>query len=100
MQFSQTTDPTACPPAVLAWRGLVRYFVIVAALSPPIQAVIMAADLDGNTNGPTLWLALIALLMVVPTVAALAARCTLGEPLADRGWRLGGRWGCPDGTDT
>lgn len=74
-------------------RGLIIYFVIVVVLSAPIQAVIIAADLDGGRNGLILWLALIAALMFVPTTASVVARLALKEGFSDVSFRLGGRRG-------
>jgi flagellin-like protein len=76
-----------------ARRGLAIFFAIVALLSAPIQAVIIAADLDGGRNGLILWLALITALMFVPTAAAVAARFVLREGFSDVSFRFGGRRG-------
>jgi membrane protease YdiL (CAAX protease family) len=64
-----------------ARRGLTIYFAIVLALSAVIQAVIISRpDLDG----------LIAALMLVPTVASVAARLALQEGFSDVSFRFGG----------
>jgi uncharacterized protein len=76
-----------------ARRGLAIFFAIVALLSAPIQAVIIAADLDGGRNGLIPWLALITALMFVPTAAAVAARFALREGFSDVSFRFGGRRG-------
>jgi membrane protease YdiL (CAAX protease family) len=76
-----------------ARRGLAVYFAIVVLLSAPIQAVIIAADLDGGRNGLVQWLSLIAALMFVPTAAAVVARLALREGFSDVSFRFGGRRG-------
>ena len=76
-----------------ARRGLVIYFAVVVLLSAPIQAVIIASDLEGGRNGIVQWLALIGALMFVPTTASVVARLALGEGFSDVSWRLGGRRG-------
>ena len=76
-----------------ARRGLAIYFAIVVAVSAPIQAVIINADLDGGRNGIVPWLALITALMLVPTVASVAARLALKEGFFDVSFRFGGRRG-------
>jgi membrane protease YdiL (CAAX protease family) len=63
------------------------------ALSAPVQAVIIAADLDGGRNGVVPWLALIGALMFVPTTASVVARLALKEGFSDVSFRLGGRRG-------
>ena len=76
-----------------ARRGLVIYFAVVVLLSAPIQAVIIAADLEGGRNSIVQWLALIGALMFVPTTASVVARLALGEGFSDVSFRLGGRRG-------
>ena len=76
-----------------ARRGLALYGALVLALSAPIQAVIIRADLDGGANGLVPWLRLIGALMLVPTIASAVARLALGEGFADVSFRLGGRRG-------
>jgi membrane protease YdiL (CAAX protease family) len=76
-----------------ARRGLVIYFAVVVALSAPLQAVIIAADLEGGRNGVVQWLALIGALMFVPATASAVARLALGEGFSDVSFRLGGRRG-------
>ncbi len=76
-----------------ARRGLAIYFAIVVLLSAPIQAVIIAADLDGGRNGLIPWLALITALMFVPTAASVVARLALREGFSDVSFRFGGRRG-------
>ncbi len=76
-----------------ARRGLALYVAIVVALSVPIQAVIISADLDGGANGPVQWIVLIAGLMVVPAIASVVARLALKEGFSDVSFRLGGRRG-------
>ncbi len=76
-----------------ARRGLVIYFAVVVALSAPLQAVIIAADLEGGRNGVVQWLALIGALMFVPATASVVARLALGEGFSDVSFRLGGRRG-------
>ena len=76
-----------------ARRGLAVFFAIVLALSAPIQAVIIAADLDGGRNGLVPYLALIAALMFVPATASVVARLTLKEGFSDVSFRFGGRRG-------
>lgn len=76
-----------------ARRGLAIYFAIVVALSAPIQAITIWADLDGGANGALQWVALMAALMSVPTIASVVARLDLREGFADVSFRLGGRRG-------
>ncbi len=76
-----------------ARRGLAIFFPIVVALSIPIEAVIIAADLDGGRNGLIPYLSLIAALMFVPTIASVVARLALKEGFSDISFRLGGRRG-------
>lgn len=76
-----------------ARRGLTIFFAIVVVLSAPIQAVIIAAELDGGRNGVIPWLALIAALMFVPTTASVTARLALKEGFSDVSFRFGGRRG-------
>jgi membrane protease YdiL (CAAX protease family) len=76
-----------------ARRGLAIFFAIVVALSAPIQAVIIAADLDGGRNGLIPYLALIAALMFVPATASVVARLALKEGFSDVSVRFGGRRG-------
>jgi membrane protease YdiL (CAAX protease family) len=76
-----------------ARRGLAIYFAVAILLSAPIQAVIIAADLDGGRNGLVRWLSLIAALMFVPTTASVVARLTLKEDFSDVSFRFGGRRG-------
>jgi membrane protease YdiL (CAAX protease family) len=76
-----------------ARRGLSVYFAVAVALSAPIQAVIIAADLDGGRNGLIPWLALIAVLMFVPTTASVVARLALREGFSDVSFRVGGHRG-------
>jgi uncharacterized protein len=76
-----------------ARRGLTIFFAVVVALSAPIQAVIIAADLDGGRNGLIPYLSLIAALMFVPTIASVVARLALKEGFSDVSFRLGGRRG-------
>ena len=76
-----------------ARRGLVIYFAVVVLLSAPIQAVIIASDLEGGRNGTVQWLALIGALMFVPTTASVVARLALGEGFSDVSFRLEGRRG-------
>ena len=54
--------------------GLAIYFAVVVLLTAPIQAVIIASDLEGGRNGIVQWLALIGALMFVPTNASVVAR--------------------------
>lgn len=81
------------PTKTVARRGLAIYFVVVAALSVPIQVVTIRADLDGGANGAGQWIALMAALMSVPTIASVVARLALREGFADVSFRLGGRRG-------
>ncbi len=76
-----------------ARRGLLVFFAVVVALSTPIQAVIIAADLEGGRNGLVAWLVLIAALMFVPTTASVVARLALKEGFSDVSFRFGGRRG-------
>ena len=76
-----------------ARRGLAIYFAIMVLLSAPIQAVIIAADLDGGRNGLVQWLSLIAAFMFVPTTASVVARLALKEGFSDVSFRFGGRRG-------
>jgi membrane protease YdiL (CAAX protease family) len=76
-----------------AQRGLSIYFAIVVVLSAPIQALIIAADLDGGRNGLIPWLALITALMFVPATASVVARFSLREGFSDVSFRFGGRRG-------
>lgn len=76
-----------------ARRGLSIYFAIVVLFSAPIQAVIIAADLDGGRNGLIPYLALISVLMFVPTTASVVARFALREGFSDVSFRFGGRRG-------
>jgi membrane protease YdiL (CAAX protease family) len=62
-------------------------------LSAPIEAAIIYLDLDGGRNGLAVYLALIAALMFVPTMASVAARLALKEGFSDVSFRLGGRRG-------
>ncbi len=73
-----------------ARRGLAVFFAIVVALSAPIQAVIIAADLDGGRNGLITYLALIAAFMFVPATASVVARLALKEGFSDVSFRFGG----------
>jgi membrane protease YdiL (CAAX protease family) len=93
MQTTQTTYTDRNDTRRSARRGLAIYFAVVLALSAPIQAVIIAADLDGGRNGLVPWLALITALMFVPTTASVVARLALGEGFSDVSFRLGGRRG-------
>ena len=88
-----STAVAASGPAHRARRGLAIYLAVVAALTAPLQALIVAADLDGGANGAGAWLALIAPLMFVPAVASVVARLALREGFADVSFRLGGRRG-------
>ena len=76
-----------------ARRGLVIYFATVVLLSAPIEAVIVASDLEGGRNGIVQYLALIGALMFVPTTASVVARLALGEGFSDVSFRIGGRRG-------
>jgi membrane protease YdiL (CAAX protease family) len=76
-----------------ARRGLAVFFAVVLALSAPIQAVIIAADLDGGRNGLVPYLASIAALMFVPATASVVARLALKEGFSDVSFRFGGRRG-------
>lgn len=91
----QTTMTAFTDDDIQRWarRGLIIYFVIVVVLSAPIQAVIIAADLEGGRNGIVPYLALIAALMFVPTTASVVARLALKEGFSDVSFRLGGRRG-------
>jgi membrane protease YdiL (CAAX protease family) len=76
-----------------ARRGLALYGAVVVALSAPLQAVIIRADLDGGANGAVPWLVLITGLMFVPAIASAAARLALREGFADVAFHAGGRRG-------
>jgi membrane protease YdiL (CAAX protease family) len=76
-----------------ARRGLLIYFAAVVLLSAPIQAVIIASDLEGGRNGVARYLALIGALMLVPATASVVARLALREGFRDVSFRLGGRRG-------
>jgi membrane protease YdiL (CAAX protease family) len=90
----QTTPTTSAGDTQRqAFRGLSIFFAIVVVLSPPIQAVIIAGDLDGGRNGLIPWLSLIAAFMFVPTIASVVARLALKEGFSDVSFRLGGRRG-------
>ena len=93
MQTTQTTYTDGDDIRRRARRGLVIYFAIVVALSAPVQAAIIAADLEGGRNGLVPYLALISALMFVPTTASVVARLALGEGFRDVSFRLGGRRG-------
>ena len=93
MQTTQTTYTDGADTRRRARRGLAIYFAVVVALSAPMQAVIIAADLEGGRNGAVLWLALIGALMFVPTTASVVARLSLKEGFSDVSFRLGGRRG-------
>jgi len=92
MRTTQATD-TYDDTRIKARRGLAVYFAIVVALSVPVQAAIIYLDLEGGRNGIVAWLALIAALMFVPTLASVVARLALGEGFSDVSFRLGGRRG-------
>jgi membrane protease YdiL (CAAX protease family) len=81
------------PIKTVARRGLAIYLAVVATLSAPIQVVTIRADLDGGANGAAQWIALMAALMSVPTIASVVARIALREGFADVSFRLGGRRG-------
>lgn len=72
-----------------ARRGLAIFFAVVVALSLPIQAVIIGANLDGGADGLVEWLALVGALMFVPSIAATVARLAMREGFADVSFRLG-----------
>lgn len=74
-----------------ARRGLAVYVAIVIALSLPLQAVTIAADLNGGANGMLPWIGLMTALMSVPTIASLVARRARGEGFSDVSFRFGGR---------
>jgi membrane protease YdiL (CAAX protease family) len=93
MQTTQTTYTDGDDTRRRARRGLAIYFAVVVALSAPIQAVIIAADLEGGRNGAVPWLALIGALMFVPTTASVVARLILKEGFSDVSFRFGGRRG-------
>ena len=84
---------SGAPAKIAARRGLAIYFATVAALSVPIQAITIQANLDGGANGEAPWIALMAALMAVPTIASVVARLALREGFADVSFRLGGRRG-------
>ena len=92
MQTTQTTY-TEGDVQRQARRGLAIYFAVIVVLSAPIQAVIIAADLDGGRNGIVPWLALIAALVFVPTTASVVARLALKEGFSDVSFRIGGSRG-------
>jgi membrane protease YdiL (CAAX protease family) len=93
MQTTPTTFTDGDDTRRRARRGLAIYFAIVVLLSAPIQAVIIAADLDGGRNGLVPWLASITALMFVPTAASVVARLALREGFSDVSFRFGGRRG-------
>jgi membrane protease YdiL (CAAX protease family) len=93
MQTTQTTYTDGDDTRRRARRGLAVYFAVIVALSVPVQAVIIAADLEGGRNGIVPWLALIGALMFVPTTASVVARLALGEGFSDVSFRFGGRRG-------
>jgi membrane protease YdiL (CAAX protease family) len=93
MQTTPTTYTDGDDTRRQARRGLAIYFAIVVLLSAPIQAVIIAADLDGGRNGLVPWLASITALMFVPTAASVVARLALREGFSDVSFRFGGRRG-------
>ena len=93
MQTTPTTYTDGDDTRRQARRGLAIYFAVVVLLSAPIQAVIIAADLDGGRNGLVQWLSLIAALMFVPTTASMVARLALKEGFSDVSFRFGGRRG-------
>lgn len=84
---------SGAPTKTVARHGLAIYFAIVAALSAPIQFITIRANLDGGANGAVQWIALMAALMSVPTIASVVARLALREGFADVSFRLGGRRG-------
>jgi membrane protease YdiL (CAAX protease family) len=93
MQTTHTTYTGGDDTRRQARRGLAIFFTIVVALSAPIQALIIASDLDGGRNGLAQYLVLIAALMFVPTTASVVARLALKEGFSDVSFRLGGRRG-------
>jgi membrane protease YdiL (CAAX protease family) len=93
MQASSTIHNGGDATRRKARRGLAVYFAIVVLLSAPIQAVVIAADLEGGRTGLGQYLALIAALMFVPTTASVVARLALKEGFSDVSFRLGGRRG-------
>ena len=67
-----------------ARRGLAIYFAIVVVLSAAIEGfIILNPSMDG----------LIAVLMLVPTIASVVARLSLREGFSDVSFRFGGRRG-------
>ena len=67
-----------------ARRGLAIYFAIVVVLSAAIEGfIILNPSMDG----------LIAVLMLVPTIASVVARLLLREGFSDVSFRFGGRRG-------
>ena len=93
MQTTQTTYTGGDDTRRRARRGLAVYFGVVVLLSAPIEVAIIYLDLDGGRNGLGQYLALIATLMFVPTMASVAARLALREGFSDVSFRLGGRRG-------
>lgn len=83
-----STRPSGGNSARRARRGLTIFFAVVVALSAPIEAIAIWADLDGGANGAGAWILLMAALMFVPTIASVVARLALREGFADVSFRI------------